>query len=186
MMAVFFFIVHEKGFKFHAQPQSGAYSCYFFQSQNSLPAFFFKRRYSGYSQSQRHTILYYQKRHATNRMIYISLPIILYPSTSRLRKLTHAPNHIKFQYVVLNQRVLATGLEGPRDQMAVAGLNYILSITWRRNHFTSTTGQVINEVYYLAKKRGFKVIHLTCDVVQKSRPGRLRRVETRGPYIVSQ
>ena len=26
-MAVFFFIAHEKGFKFHAQPQSGAYSC---------------------------------------------------------------------------------------------------------------------------------------------------------------
>ena len=27
MMAVFFFITHEKGFKFHAQPQTGAYSC---------------------------------------------------------------------------------------------------------------------------------------------------------------
>ena len=27
MMAVFFFIAHEKGFKFHAQPQPGAYSC---------------------------------------------------------------------------------------------------------------------------------------------------------------
>ena len=26
MMAVFFFIAHEKGFKFHAQPQTGAYS----------------------------------------------------------------------------------------------------------------------------------------------------------------
>ena len=28
MMAVFFFITHEKGFKFHAEPQTGAYSCY--------------------------------------------------------------------------------------------------------------------------------------------------------------
>ena len=27
MMAVFLFIAHEKGFKFHAQPQTGAYSC---------------------------------------------------------------------------------------------------------------------------------------------------------------
>ena len=27
MMAVFFFIAHEKGFKLHAQPQTGAYSC---------------------------------------------------------------------------------------------------------------------------------------------------------------
>ena len=27
MMAVFFFTAHEKGFKFHAQPQTGAYSC---------------------------------------------------------------------------------------------------------------------------------------------------------------
>ena len=27
MMAVFFFIAHEKGFKSHAQPQTGAYSC---------------------------------------------------------------------------------------------------------------------------------------------------------------
>ena len=27
MMAVFFFIAHEKGFKFHVQPQTGAYSC---------------------------------------------------------------------------------------------------------------------------------------------------------------
>ena len=29
MMAVFYFlfIAHEKGFKFHAQPQTGAYSC---------------------------------------------------------------------------------------------------------------------------------------------------------------
>ena len=26
-MAVFFFITHEKGFKFHVQPQTGAYSC---------------------------------------------------------------------------------------------------------------------------------------------------------------
>ena len=26
-MAVFFFIAHEKGFKFHAQPQTGAYPC---------------------------------------------------------------------------------------------------------------------------------------------------------------
>ena len=26
-MAVFFFTAHEKGFKFHAQPQAGAYSC---------------------------------------------------------------------------------------------------------------------------------------------------------------
>ena len=30
MMAVFFFITHEKGFKFHAQPQTGAYSCYIY------------------------------------------------------------------------------------------------------------------------------------------------------------
>ena len=28
MMAVFFFISHEKGFKFHAQPQTGAHSCF--------------------------------------------------------------------------------------------------------------------------------------------------------------
>ena len=28
-MAVFFFTAHEKGFKFHAQPQNGAYSCLF-------------------------------------------------------------------------------------------------------------------------------------------------------------
>ena len=28
MMAVFFFIAHEKGFQFHAQPQTGAYSCF--------------------------------------------------------------------------------------------------------------------------------------------------------------
>ena len=27
MMAVFFFIAHEKGFKFHAKPQTGANSC---------------------------------------------------------------------------------------------------------------------------------------------------------------
>ena len=27
IMAVFFFTTHEKGFKFHAQPQTGAYSC---------------------------------------------------------------------------------------------------------------------------------------------------------------
>ena len=27
-MAMFFFIAHEKGFKFHAQPQTGAYSCF--------------------------------------------------------------------------------------------------------------------------------------------------------------
>ena len=27
IMAVFLFIAHEKGFKFHAQPQTGAYSC---------------------------------------------------------------------------------------------------------------------------------------------------------------
>ena len=27
MMAVFFFIAHEKGFEFHVQPQTGAYSC---------------------------------------------------------------------------------------------------------------------------------------------------------------
>ena len=27
LMAVFFVIAHEKGFKFHAQPQTGAYSC---------------------------------------------------------------------------------------------------------------------------------------------------------------
>ena len=27
MMAMFFFIAHEKGFTFHAQPQTGAYSC---------------------------------------------------------------------------------------------------------------------------------------------------------------
>ena len=29
MMAVFFFIAHENGFKSHAQPQTGAYSCYY-------------------------------------------------------------------------------------------------------------------------------------------------------------
>ena len=29
MMAVFFVVIaHEKGFKFHAEPQSSAYSCY--------------------------------------------------------------------------------------------------------------------------------------------------------------
>ena len=28
MMAVFFFNAHEKGLKFHAQPQNVAYSCY--------------------------------------------------------------------------------------------------------------------------------------------------------------
>ena len=28
MKAVFFFTAHEKGFKFHAQPQTGAYSCF--------------------------------------------------------------------------------------------------------------------------------------------------------------
>ena len=28
MMAMFFFIAHEKGFKFHARPQTGAYSCF--------------------------------------------------------------------------------------------------------------------------------------------------------------
>ena len=28
MMAAFFLIAHEKGFKFHAQPQTGAYSCF--------------------------------------------------------------------------------------------------------------------------------------------------------------
>ena len=28
MMAVFFFTAHKKGFKFHAQPQTGAYSCW--------------------------------------------------------------------------------------------------------------------------------------------------------------
>ena len=28
MMAVFFFIAHEKGFKFYAQPQTGSYSCF--------------------------------------------------------------------------------------------------------------------------------------------------------------
>ena len=27
MMAVFFFIVHKEVFKFHAQPQTGGYSC---------------------------------------------------------------------------------------------------------------------------------------------------------------
>ena len=27
MMAVFFFIAHERGLTFHAQPQTGAYSC---------------------------------------------------------------------------------------------------------------------------------------------------------------
>ena len=27
MMAVFYFIAHEKGFKFHAQPKTGAYFC---------------------------------------------------------------------------------------------------------------------------------------------------------------
>ena len=29
MMAVFFVIAHEKGFKFHAQPRTGVYSCFF-------------------------------------------------------------------------------------------------------------------------------------------------------------
>ena len=29
-MALFFFIAHEKGLKFHAQPQTGAYSCYLY------------------------------------------------------------------------------------------------------------------------------------------------------------
>ena len=29
MMAVFYFTAHEKGFKFYAQPQTGAYSCSF-------------------------------------------------------------------------------------------------------------------------------------------------------------
>ena len=29
MMAVVFFTAHEKGFKFYAQPQTGAYSCFF-------------------------------------------------------------------------------------------------------------------------------------------------------------
>ena len=28
MMAVFFFIAHEKGFEFHARPQTGPYSCF--------------------------------------------------------------------------------------------------------------------------------------------------------------
>ena len=28
MMALFFFIAHEKGFTFHTQTQTGAYSCY--------------------------------------------------------------------------------------------------------------------------------------------------------------
>ena len=27
MMAMFFFITHKKGFKYHAQPETGAYSC---------------------------------------------------------------------------------------------------------------------------------------------------------------
>ena len=33
MMAVFFFTTHEKGFKFHAQPKTGAYSCLAFHTQ---------------------------------------------------------------------------------------------------------------------------------------------------------
>ena len=36
MMAVFFFIAHEKGFKFHAQPRTGAYSCFLYILQWSL------------------------------------------------------------------------------------------------------------------------------------------------------
>ena len=34
MMAVFFFTSHEKGFTFHAQPQTGAYSCYKLKPNN--------------------------------------------------------------------------------------------------------------------------------------------------------
>ena len=33
MIAVFLFIAHEKGFKFHAQPQTGAYSCWTLHEQ---------------------------------------------------------------------------------------------------------------------------------------------------------
>ena len=29
IMDVFFFIAHEKGFKFHAHPQTGTYSCFY-------------------------------------------------------------------------------------------------------------------------------------------------------------
>ena len=41
MMAVFF-IAHEKGLKFHAQPHSGAYSCYDCRclTPSSIPAYF--------------------------------------------------------------------------------------------------------------------------------------------------
>ena len=39
MMAVFFFIAHEKGFKFHAQPQTGAYSC---EHVNAFSFFFLR------------------------------------------------------------------------------------------------------------------------------------------------
>ena len=33
MMAVLFFIAHEKGFKFHARPQTGAHSCSYHQGK---------------------------------------------------------------------------------------------------------------------------------------------------------
>ena len=36
MMAVFFFIAHEKGFKFHAQPQTGASSCFICNCSNLI------------------------------------------------------------------------------------------------------------------------------------------------------
>ena len=37
MMALFFFIAHENGFKFHAQPQTDAYSCYFISRRCTVP-----------------------------------------------------------------------------------------------------------------------------------------------------
>ena len=37
MMALFFFIAHENGFKFHARPQTDAYSCYFISRRCTVP-----------------------------------------------------------------------------------------------------------------------------------------------------
>ena len=37
MMAVFFFTAHEHGFKFHAQPHTGAYSCLFIAACSNCP-----------------------------------------------------------------------------------------------------------------------------------------------------
>ena len=42
MMVVFFLIAHEKGFKFHAQPQTGAYSC---EHVNAFSFFFLRARW---------------------------------------------------------------------------------------------------------------------------------------------